>query len=99
MRACINDEVITKPAARWRQTESVDALRPLTDEALARVIKRLRNPKPGGKVEAAREFGVDVTLLIEQIQLSPADRADRIHSLAVTAESVRGTASKTKHEL
>ena len=88
MRACINDEVITKPAARWRQTESVDALRPLTDEALARVIKRLRNPKPGGKVEAAREFGVDVTLLIEQIKLSPADRADRMHSLAVTAESV-----------
>lgn len=98
MRACINDEVITKPAARWRQTESVDALRPLTDEALARVIKRLRNPKPGGKVEAAREFGVDVTLLIEQIKLSPADRADRMHSLAVAAESVRGTA-KTKHEL
>ena len=77
----------------------MDALRPLTGEALARVIERLRKPKPGGKVEAASQFGVDVTLLIEQIKLSPADRAYRMHSLAVAAESVRGTAAKKKHEL
>lgn len=66
---------------------------------LSRVLERLRNPKPGGKVEAAYRFGVDVTLLIEQIQLSPAERADRMHSLAVAAEAVRGAAAKTKHEL
>ena len=77
----------------------MDVLGPLTDEALARVIERLRNPKPGGKVEAANQFGVDVTLLIEQIKLAPADRAHRMHSLAVIAESVRGAATKTKHEL
>ena len=77
----------------------MDALRPFTGEALDRVINRLRNPKPGGKVEAACRFGVDVTLLIEQIKLSPAERAQRMHSLAVAAESVRGAAAKTKHEL
>jgi len=72
----------------------VNSLGPLTGSALARAIERLRNPKPGGKVEAAREFGVDVTLLIEQIKLSPAERAERMHALAQTAESVRGTARK-----
>lgn len=77
----------------------MDAPDPLTDEALARVIERLRNPKPGGKVEAASQFGVDVTLLIEQLKLSPAERARRMHSLAVAAESARGAATKTKHEL
>ena len=40
---------------------------------IARVIERLEHPTPGGKVEAAREFGVDLTLLVEQIKLSPAD--------------------------
>jgi len=30
-------------------------------------------------VEAASEFGVDVTLLIEQLKLSPAERARRMH--------------------
>jgi len=70
----------------------VDAPRPLSNEALARAINRLRNPKPGGKVEAALQFGVDVTLLIEQLKLSPAERASRMHSLAVAAESVRARA-------
>lgn len=77
----------------------MDALRPLTGDELARVLERLRKPKPGGKVEAAKQFGVDVTLLIEQVRLSPGDRARRMHSLASAAESVRGTATKTKHEL
>jgi hypothetical protein len=45
-------------------------------------------------VEAAREFGVDVTLLIEQLKLSPAERARRMHALARAAGSVRGAARK-----
>jgi hypothetical protein len=69
----------------------VETLRPLTDEALARAIRRLLNPKPGGKVAAACKFGIDVSLLIEQLKLSPAERAKRMQELAVTAESARGT--------
>ena len=42
----------------------------LTGSDLARAMERLRNPIAGGKVEAAREFGVDLTLLMEQIKLS-----------------------------
>ncbi len=68
------------------------ALRELTGPSLARAIARLQNPTPGGKVEAAKNFGVDVTLLIEQIKLSPAERARRMHALAQAAESVRGAA-------
>jgi hypothetical protein len=55
----------------------VDALRPFTGETLTRVIDRLRNPKPGGKVKAASQFGVDITSLIEQIKLPPAAGARR----------------------
>ncbi|MBM3728049.1 MAG: hypothetical protein FJW40_21810 [Acidobacteria bacterium] len=65
-------------------------LRSLAGEELARALDRLRNPRPGGKVEAAREFGVDLTLLMEQLKLSPAERASRMHRLALAAESVRG---------
>lgn len=74
----------------------MNSLRPLTGSALARAIERLRNPIPGGKVEAAKEFGVDITLLIEQIKLSPAERAKRMHAVAQTAESVRGIARKRR---
>ena len=75
------------------------ALRQLHGSELARVIERLRNPVLGGKVEAARDFGVDVTLPIEQIKLSPAERVRRMHELAQTVEAVRGAAGKSKHEL
>ena len=68
----------------------------LTGPELARVIERLEHPICGGKVEAARRFGVDVTLLIEQIKLSPAERARRMHALARVAESARGRAGKVK---
>ena len=74
----------------------MDSLRQLTGSELARVIGRLEHPAPGGKVEAAREFGVDLTLLVEQIKLSPAERARRMHMLAQAAESVRGIARKPK---
>ena len=47
-------------------------------------------------MEAARDFGVDLTLLVEQIQLSPAERARRMHSLAESVEALRGIAGKRK---
>ena len=72
----------------------MDELRQLTGSGLARAIERLLHPAPGGKIEAAKEFGVDVTLLIEQIKLSPAERTRRMHALAQSAESVRGAARK-----
>jgi len=74
----------------------VAALRQLTGSELVRMIERLQHPTPGGKVEAAKQFGIDVTLLIEQLKLSPAERARRMHALAQTAESVRGAAGKPK---
>lgn len=47
-------------------------------------------------MEAAKEFGVDVTLLIEQLKLSPAERTRRMHVLCQQAESVRGAARKQR---
>lgn len=66
----------------------------LREAQLARTIERLRNPVPGGKAEAAVRFGIDVTLLIEQLKLEPAERARRMHSLAQAAEGARGAARK-----
>lgn len=75
-----------------------ELLRELKGDALARFVERLQNPSPGGKIDAARRFGVDATLLIEQIKLSPAERARRMHELAQMAESVRGAARKSNRK-
>ena len=36
---------------------------------LERAEERLRNPRPGGDIEAAQRFGVDLTLPIEKLRL------------------------------
>lgn len=64
----------------------------MTGAALTRALERLRNPPPGGKIEAARAFGIDLTLLAEQIRLTTEERVRKMHDLARTAESVRGAA-------
>ncbi len=36
--------------------------------------EKLLNPRPGSKIAAARDFGIDLTLLVENLRLSPEQR-------------------------
>jgi hypothetical protein len=74
----------------------VRELRALTPEELARAEDRLRNPAPGSRIEAAKKFGIDLTLLIGQLRLTPAERARQMHEVCQIAERVRGAARKRK---
>lgn len=74
----------------------MSVLRQLNTIELSRAIDRLTNPIPGSKIEAARVFGIDLSLLIEQLKLSPAERSMRMHALAQGMESSRGNARKCK---
>jgi hypothetical protein len=74
----------------------MDELRTLTQDQLDRVTQRLLSPIPGGKVEAAMRFGIDVSLLLEQLRLSPAERVRRMQQIAETAEGLRGAARRPR---
>ena len=63
-------------------------------EQLARAEQRLRHPPPGGRIEAARGYGIDLTLLIEQLRLTPAERARKLESACTAMERVRGVARR-----
>jgi hypothetical protein len=71
-------------------------LRALTPAELARAEEKLRHPLPGGRIEAAQRFGVDLTLLIEQLRLSPAERVRRMLAAAEVAGQVRGAARRVR---
>jgi len=43
------------------------------------LIGLINDPPPGSKLAAAKEFGIDLTLLIHQLELTP---AERFHELA-----------------
>jgi len=64
--------------------------RPLTPAQLSRAEERLRHPPPGGRIEAAKKYGIDLTLLIEQLRLTPAERAEKLERASTELETVRG---------
>jgi hypothetical protein len=68
----------------------------MTPGELARAEERLRHPKPGSRIEAAQRFGVDLTLVIEKLRLSPAERVLEMHDAMVTAEQVRGAVGRRR---
>jgi hypothetical protein len=68
----------------------------LTPEQLATAEERLRNPKPGSRIEAAQKYGVDLSLLIEQLRRTPAERARILESASIAIEKVRGAAHKSR---
>jgi hypothetical protein len=69
-------------------------LRALTPEEFERAAARLRNPAPGSRIEAAKKFGIDLTLLIENLRLSPAERVEQLHGACTVMEEVRGAARR-----
>lgn len=42
--------------------------------------EKLLNPKPGSKADAARDFGIDLTLTVSQLRLTPQQRIDNLQS-------------------
>jgi hypothetical protein len=66
----------------------------LSPEQLAVAEARLRDPKPGSKIAEARRCGVDLSLLIENLRLTPEERVRRMCELIETMEEVRGAARR-----
>ena len=65
-------------------------------DRLERNIERLRHPVPGSRIAAARDFGIDLNLLIANLRLTPAERFIRMHAACVAAEQLRGIARQRK---
>ena len=66
----------------------------MTPEEFERAERRLRNPATGSRIEAAQKYGVDLTLLIEQLRLSPDERARKLERASQSLDKVRGIARR-----
>ena len=50
--------------------------------------EKLLNPKPGSKIAAAQEFGIDLTLLVKNLRLTPDQRVKNLQSAMVSLEEL-----------
>jgi hypothetical protein len=57
-----------------------------------RLLEMVRHPRPGSRVAAAKEFGIDLTLTIENLQLSPSERLLALQAFAGFLEELGRTA-------
>ena len=54
--------------------------------------EKLLYPQPGSRVEAARAYGIDLTLLIERLRLTPEERVRDLQRAIRGLEAMRGRA-------
>jgi len=50
----------------------------MTREEQVRLYNLVQNPPPGSKIEAAKNFGIDLTLNLRLLSLTPAERAEEM---------------------
>jgi hypothetical protein len=74
----------------------VKTLLPLTPEQLAVAEDRLRNPAPGSQIAAAKEYGIDLTLILEQLRLTPEERLRKLERSATQLSKIRGAALRQR---
>ena len=43
--------------------------------------EKLLNPRPGSKIAEAKEFGIDLTLLVGRLRKTPQERIDDLQSV------------------
>ena len=56
----------------------------------------LRNPGPG--TAAARDFGIDLTLVIEQLRLTPEQRIRRLDGMLDSLRSIKAAMRKVQFD-
>ena len=61
----------------------------LSEERLERIRQLIMNPRPGSKVAAATEFGIDLTLTFGQLKKTPQERVDYAQSAMRSLEEFR----------
>ena len=61
--------------------------------------EKLLNPKPGGKIAEARDWGIDLTQLVENLRLTPAERIRRNDDAVSSVRKIAEAMAKAKADL
>ncbi len=61
----------------------------MTREEQQRLYDLVSNPPPGSKIEAAKKFGVDLTLTLRNLTLTPEERVKEMENALQFAENLR----------
>jgi len=64
----------------------------MTPEQRKLAYELISNPPPGSDLAAAKEYGIDLSLLVENLDLTLAERVRKLYAVATFLEKVRQSA-------
>lgn len=59
--------------------------------------EKLLDPKPGSRIAAARDFGIDLTQIVENLRLSPEKRIEKLQRAMIGFDELRRSAKRPAH--
>lgn len=68
----------------------------LSEERLEKIRQLIMNPRPGSKVAAATEFGIDLTLTFGQLKKTPQERVEDQQSAMRSLEEFRRQVAESR---
>ncbi len=58
--------------------------------------EKLLNPRPGSKIAEAVRYGLDLTLVVENLRRTPQERLERLQGAMVSVEKLREAVDAAK---
>ena len=68
----------------------------VTREHQERLLEMIKNPRPGSKIAEAKAFGIDLTLNVRRLGLTPTERLQELQSFNRLLEEVRRAAREAR---
>lgn len=76
---------------------SICAESEMTTEERRRIIDLINHPPIGSKLAAARDYGIDLTLFLHSLELSPEERLRELDAAQPFLEDLRRAAKSAAH--
>ena len=70
----------------------------MTADERERLIELINNPPPGSALEAAKDFGIDLPLLVENLEKTPTERLRELAEAQPFLEELRRAHQTTANE-
>ena len=69
----------------------------MTSEERDKLIRLISSPPPGSKIAAAKDFGIDLTLLIRTLEMSPTERLQQLTAVQAFFQELRSAMKTATH--
>jgi hypothetical protein len=62
------------------------------------LIRLITSPPPGSKIAAAKDLGIDLTLLVRMLELTPTERLEKLAAAQEFFQRLRDAKKTSAHE-